>query len=202
MTGEWEYKLRQMEHGKFPAPRFHGGDRRGHERHRRAHEKFRGGRLQLARHRHHLADRRPADGRDSARLQIAGRRPHDLQSHERPQNRGRRKRANSSRKARLGPLDGFVSAKTGNRFPSKIKIVDDEKKPGRKKAELDFGNKVDVNTLDPFWTDPATGAELCEAPTNYVLREKERDGEWKETFKARAPHVPEARSRASGRSSS
>ncbi|MEO6870826.1 MAG: topoisomerase C-terminal repeat-containing protein, partial [Chthoniobacterales bacterium] len=85
-------------------------------------------------------------------------------------------------KGEIGPLDGFVSGKTGNRFPSKIKIVDDEKKPGQKKAELDFGNKVDVNALEPFWTDPATGAELCEAPTNYVLREKEA-GEWKETFK-------------------
>ena len=60
--------------------------------------------------------------------------------------------------------------------------MDDEKNPGRKKAELDFGNKVDVNTLFPFWTDPKTGAELCEAPTNYVLRERAGDG-WKETFK-------------------
>jgi DNA topoisomerase-3 len=82
----------------------------------------------------------------------------------------------------VGPLDGFVSGKTGNRFPSKIKIVDDEKNPGRKKAELDFGNKVDVNTLEPFWTDPATGAQMCEAPTNFVLREP-ADGGWKETFK-------------------
>ncbi len=85
-------------------------------------------------------------------------------------------------KGEIGPLDGFVSAKTGNRFPSKIKIVDDEKNPGRKKAELDFGNKVDVNALVPFWTDPKTGAELCEAPTNYVLRERDGDA-WKEAFK-------------------
>ena len=82
----------------------------------------------------------------------------------------------------IGPLDGFVSAKTGNRFPSKIKIVDDAKKPGQKKAELDFGAKVDVNTLEPFWTDPKTGAELCEGPTSYILREKV-DGVWTEAFK-------------------
>jgi hypothetical protein len=82
----------------------------------------------------------------------------------------------------IGPLDGFVSAKTGNRFPSKIKIVDDEKKPGQKKAELDFGAKVDVNALEPFWTDPKTKAELCEGPTSYILREK-IDGEWTESFK-------------------
>ena len=91
----------------------------------------------------------------------------------------------------IGPLDGFVSAKTGNRFPSKIKIVDDEKNPGAKKAELDFGNKVDLNELTPFWTDPKTGAELCEAPTSYVLREREGEG-WKEDFQSRPPDVPEA----------
>lgn len=81
----------------------------------------------------------------------------------------------------IGPLDGFVSARTGNRFPSKIKLVDDPKKPGQKKAELDFGNKVDLNELEPFWTDPKTGAELCEAPTSYILREKDGD-EWKQAF--------------------
>jgi DNA topoisomerase-3 len=82
----------------------------------------------------------------------------------------------------IGPLDGFVSSKTGNRFPSKIKIVKDEKNPGSKKGELDFGNKVDVDTLIPFWTDPKSGAELCEAPTSYVLRQREGEG-WKEIFK-------------------
>jgi len=81
----------------------------------------------------------------------------------------------------IGPLDGFVSARTGNRFPSKIKIVDDPKKPGQKKAELDFGNKVELSELTPFWTDPKTGAELCEGPTSYILREKDGD-EWKQAF--------------------
>ena len=60
--------------------------------------------------------------------------------------------------------------------------MEDKKNPVRKKAEFDFGNKVDVNTLVPFWTDPKTGAELCEAPTSYVLRERDGDG-WKEIFK-------------------
>ncbi len=81
----------------------------------------------------------------------------------------------------IGPLDGFVSARTGNRFSSKIKLVDDPKNPGHKKAELDFGNKVEVSELEPFWTDPKTGAELCEGPTNYILREKDGD-EWKQAF--------------------
>jgi len=82
----------------------------------------------------------------------------------------------------VGPLDGFVSARTGNRYPSKLKLVDDEKNPGKKKAELDFGNKVDVSELAPFWTDPKTKAELCEAPTSYILRERDGEG-LKELFK-------------------
>ena len=84
----------------------------------------------------------------------------------------------------VGPLDGFVSPRTGARFAAKLKIVPDEKKtdiPDRKKVTMDFGEKLDVADLVPFWTDSKTGAELCEAPTKYILRE--RDGEaWKQTF--------------------
>ncbi|MDR2862989.1 MAG: topoisomerase C-terminal repeat-containing protein, partial [Puniceicoccales bacterium] len=58
----------------------------------------------------------------------------------------------------------------------------DEKKPGCKKVELDFGNKVDVASLSPFWNDPDAKHELCEAPTNYILRQRSGDT-WKETFK-------------------
>jgi DNA topoisomerase-3 len=81
----------------------------------------------------------------------------------------------------IGPLDGFVSPRTGNRFPAKLRIVVDPKDEAKKRVELDFGNKVEVNELTPFWTDPKTGAELCEAPTNYILREREGDG-WKQAF--------------------
>ncbi|MFA5264815.1 MAG: DNA topoisomerase, partial [Opitutaceae bacterium] len=83
-------------------------------------------------------------------------------------------------KGEVGPLDGFVSVKTGNRFSAKLRIVLNEK-TGKKKVELDLGNKVDVNELTPFWTDPKSGAELCEAATNYVLRERGPEG-WKIAF--------------------
>ena len=46
---------------------------------------------------------------------------------------------------------------------------------------MDFGNKFDLNALEPVWKDPASGAELCEAPTSYVLRERQGD-EWKNVF--------------------
>lgn len=83
----------------------------------------------------------------------------------------------------VGPLDGFVSPRNGNRFAAKLRLVDDEKAKveGGKKVALDFGEKTELAELEPFWTDPKTGAELCEAPTKYVLREREGD-EWKQTF--------------------
>jgi DNA topoisomerase-3 len=84
----------------------------------------------------------------------------------------------------VGPLDGFVSPRTGNRFAAKLRIVDDEKAktPGGKKVAMDFGEKTDVAELEAFWTDPKTGAELCEAPTKYVLRQKHAEGTWEQTF--------------------
>ena len=84
----------------------------------------------------------------------------------------------------VGPLDGFVSPRTGNRFPAKLRLVPDEKsdEPGKKKVAMDFGEKTDLGELVPFWTDAKTGAELCEAPTKYILREKNAEGAWEQTF--------------------
>jgi DNA topoisomerase-3 len=181
MTGEWEFKLRQMEHGKFPRNAFMSEivdvtkgivDRT---------KKF---------EEHHTHAREtdiisPTDGKPLIET-LRGYKSHDGQLMIYKVMSGRKIEEDEVRQlvthGEIGPLDGFVSAKTGSRFPSKIKIVDDEKKPGAKKAELDFGNKVDVSELTPFWTDPKSGAELCEAPTSYVLRQREGDG-WKEVFK-------------------
>jgi DNA topoisomerase-3 len=80
----------------------------------------------------------------------------------------------------LGPFDNFVSEKTGNRFSAKVVLAKDEE-TGKWKASLDLGNKVELNTLSGFWNDPATGAELCEAPTSFILRERDGEG-WKQAF--------------------
>ncbi len=180
MTGEWEFKLREMEHGKFSRGEFmqeiEAATRRLVERTKNFEEDA------LAQETDILSptDQKPMietlrtyksqDGALVIYKVMSGRKMEESEVRE------------LASKGEIGPLDGFISAKTGNRFPSKVKIVDDEKNPGRKKAELDFGTKVDVGALVPFWTDSATGAELCEAPTNYVLREREGEG-WKETFK-------------------
>jgi DNA topoisomerase-3 len=81
----------------------------------------------------------------------------------------------------VGPLDGFISARTRCRFAATLTLVKDVEK-GKWKAEYDFGDKQDLATLEPFWTDPATGAELCESGNSYLLRERNGEG-WKQTFR-------------------
>jgi len=81
----------------------------------------------------------------------------------------------------LGPLDGFVSAKTRSRFSAALKLVQDAE-TGKWKTALDFGEDVDINTLSPIWVDEKSGAELCESGPNYIRREKEGDA-WKQTFR-------------------
>jgi DNA topoisomerase-3 len=180
MTGQWEYKLRQMEQGKFPRPQFMAEIievTQGIVERTKTFEENEGNSrvtdivsptddqpmLET------LRSYKSRDGILTVYKVMSGRKIEEPEVRQ------------LVAQGEIGPLDGFVSAKTGNRFPSKIKIVDDQKKPGQRKAELDFGSKVDVATLAPFWTDPATKAELCEAPTNYLLREREGDG-WKQTF--------------------
>jgi DNA topoisomerase-3 len=81
----------------------------------------------------------------------------------------------------VGPLDGFISAKTRSRFSALLKLVKDEEK-GKWQAQYDFGDKVDLGTVEPYWTDPKTGAQLCEVGSSHVLRERDGEG-WKQTFR-------------------
>ena len=181
MTGEWEYKLRQMEHGKFPRRAFMSEivevTKGIVERTKNFEDDDSNSRV--------TDIVSPTDGKPMVDT-LRGYKSQDGVLMIYKVMSGRKIEEEEVRElvtnGEIGPLDGFVSAKTGNRFPSKLKIVEDEKNPGRRKAEFDFGNKVDVNTLVPFWIDPKTGAELCEAPTSYVLRERDGDG-WKEIFK-------------------
>ncbi len=92
---------------------------------------------------------------------------------------------------KVGPLDGFISAKTRNRFNAVLKLahVEEEAKDGTKsmkwKTEFDFGDKADLGTLTPIWSNPETGADLCENGSNYILRERDpsAEGDWKQTFR-------------------
>src|SRR5262249_11754584 len=180
MTGEWEFKLRQMEHGKFPRRDFMSEIVEVTKRLVQRTKNFEENNYTRETDIISPTDQQPMlETLRTYKSQDGSLVIYKVMS-------GRKFEEDEIRtlvtQGEVGPLDGFVSAKTGKRFPSKVRLVDDEKNSGRKKAELDFGNKIDVGALTPFWTDPQSGAELCEAPTNYVLRERD-NSHWKETFK-------------------
>jgi DNA topoisomerase-3 len=180
MTGQWEYRLRQMEHGKY------------------ARDKFMAEIVEVTKG---IVDRTknfeedasssrqttivsPTDGKPMLET-LRGYKSQDGTLMVYKVMTGRKIEEEEVRHlvatGEIGPLDGFVSPRTGNRFPAKLRLIDDPKEEGKRKVELDFGNKFEVSELTPFWTDPKTKAELCEAPTSYVLREREGDT-WKNMF--------------------
>jgi DNA topoisomerase-3 len=180
MTGEWEFKLRQMEHNKFSRAQFM---EEVIEQTKGIIERVKGFEEDdsVAREtdipsptdgkplRETLRGYKSQDGEFMLYKVIGGRKMEepeirDLVLH-----------------GKIGPLDGFISAKTRSRFSAVLKLFKDEEK-GKWLAQYDFGDKQDLGTLEPFWRDPATGGELCEMGNSYVLRERNGDG-WKQTFR-------------------
>ncbi|HSY53660.1 MAG TPA: DNA topoisomerase, partial [Opitutaceae bacterium] len=180
MTGEWEYKLRQMEQGKFARDKFMAeivDVTKGIVNRTKNFEEDESN--------SRVTDIiSPTDGKPMLET-LRGYKSRDGVLTVYKVMTGRKLEETEVRQlviaGEIGPLDGFVSPRTGNRFPAKLRIVDNPKKEGQRKVELDFGNKFELAELTPFWTDPKTGAELCEAPTSYVLRERDGDA-WKQTF--------------------
>jgi DNA topoisomerase-3 len=180
MTGEWEHKLRMMEHGQFPRPKFMAEiidvtkgivDRTKNFEEDESNSRVTDiisptdGQPMIET----LRAYKSRDGVLAVYKVITGRKMEEPEIRELVTN------------GEIGPLDGFVSPRTGNRFPAKLKLAVDPKDEAKKRVEMDFGNKVDVATLEPFWKDAASGAELCEGPTSYILRERDGDG-WKQAF--------------------
>ena len=180
MTGEWEYKLHQIEHGKFSREKFMTeiiAETRGIiERVKGFEEDNSSARvtdiLSPTDHlplRETLRGYKSQDGEFMVYKIISNRKIEETEVRE------------LVTKGVVGPLDGFVSVKTRNRFAASLRLVKDAE-TGKWKASLDFGDKADLGALTPFWTDPKTGAELCEAGNNFILRERDGDG-WKQTFR-------------------
>jgi len=180
MTGEWEHQLRLMEHGKFSREKFMAEiveETKGIVARVKGFEED----DSIARETDILSptDEKPLretlrgyksqDGEFMIYKVIGGRKMEESEVRELVE------------KGVVGPLDGFISAKTRASFNATLKLVKDEK-TGKWKAEYDFGDKVDLGLVESFWTDPATGAELCEVGSSYVLRERE-NGEWKQVFR-------------------
>ena len=186
MTGEWEFHLREMEHGKFSREKFMAEivkETKGIvERVKGFEEDDSVARVTAIISptdgkplRETLRGYKSADGELMVYKIIGGRRMEEAEVKE------------LIDKRQVGPLDGFISNKTRNRFSAVLKLVlvEETKKEvtvKKWKTEFDFGDKADIATLTAFWTDPATKAELCENGGSYILREREGEG-WKQTFR-------------------
>src|SRR5205085_5916274 len=179
ITGEWEHRLREMTRGEFPREKFMAGiveETKGIVERVKNFEEDAAARTtdiisptDKKPLRETLRGYKSQDGELMIYKVIGGRRMEESEIRELVE------------KGELGPLDGFISAKTRASFAAKLKLGRDEK-TGKWRAEYDFGDNVDLGAVESFWTDPATGAELVEVGSNYVLREKE-NGEWKQSFR-------------------
>ncbi len=183
MTGEWEWHLREMEHGKYSREKFMAEiikETRGIVERVKGFEED----DSIAR----VTDiPSPTDGKP-LRETLRGYKSQDGEFMVYKIVGGRRIEEPEVRElvtaGKVGPLDGFVSHKTRSRFSAVLKLVKDAE-TGKWKTEFDFGDKADLATLTPFWTDPATGAELCESGSSFILRERDpaAEGGWKQTFR-------------------
>ncbi|MFI5337262.1 MAG: DNA topoisomerase 3 [Opitutales bacterium] len=189
MTGEWEWHLREMEHGKYSREKFMAEivkETKGIVERVKGFEEDDSvarvteipsptdGKPLLET----LRGYKSQDGELMVYKIIGGRRLEEAEVRELVTTR------------KLGPLDGFISAKTRNRFSAVLKLVHaEETKKGvtamKWKTEFDFGDKGDLSALVPFWTNPATGAELCENGSSFIIRERDAsiEGGWKQTFR-------------------
>ncbi|HKB56566.1 MAG TPA: DNA topoisomerase 3, partial [Lacunisphaera sp.] len=146
MTGEWEFHLREMEHGKFSRDKFMAEiikETKGIvERVKSFEEDDSVARVTDIKSptdgkplRETLRGYKSKDGEFMVYKVIGGRRMEEPEIKELVEKR------------QVGPLDGFISNKTRNRFSAVIKLVqvEDKKDPALKKwkTEFDFGDKAD-----------------------------------------------------------
>jgi DNA topoisomerase-3 len=178
MTGEWEFKLRQIEHGKFTRPEFMrevADQTRGIiERVKSFEEDDTAARV--------TDILSPTDGKPM-RETLRGYKSQDGELMIYKVIGGRRMEESEVRdlllKGQIGPLDGFRSAKSGRSYSAIIRYNAEEKK-----AEFVFdgqrdGNgaiKIDFTGLQPVATAPerfGAGAQVYETPQSYVVRRVE-----------------------------
>jgi DNA topoisomerase-3 len=187
MTGEWEFHLREMEHGRFPREKFMAEivkETRGIVERVKGFEED----DSVARQTEIIS---PTDGKPLLET-LRGYKSQDGELMVYKIVGGRRMEESEVKelveKRQVGPLDGFISNKTRSRFSAVLKLglVEEEKKGEvvkKWKTEFDFGDKADLGALTPIWTDPKTGAELCENGNSFIVRERKPDGTWEQTFR-------------------
>jgi DNA topoisomerase-3 len=175
MTGEWEFKLRQIEHGKFTRPEFMSEvahQTRGIVERVKAFEED----DTAARLTDILA---PTDGKPM-RETLRGYKSQDGEVMIYKVIGGRRMEESEVRdllsKGQIGPLDGFRSQKSGKAYSAILRYNAE-----KKKAEFVFDGqrdangavKIDFTGLQPVEPAPerfGAGAQIYETPQSYVVR--------------------------------
>jgi DNA topoisomerase-3 len=193
MTGEWEFHLREMEHNKYSREKFMAEivkETKGIVERVKGFEED----DSVARTTDIIS---PTDGKPMKET-LRGYKSQDGELMVYKIVGGRRMEEAEVKQLvetkQVGPLDGFISNKTRNRFSAvlKLEVVEETKKDKKTKENVttkkwktafDFGDKVDIGTLTPIWTDPKTGAEICESGSSFIVREKKPDGTWEQTFR-------------------
>jgi DNA topoisomerase-3 len=175
MTGEWEFKLREIEHGKFTRPEFMrevAAQTRGMVERIKAFEED----DSAAR----VTDiPSPTDGKP-LRETLRGYKSQDGEVMVYKVIGGRKMDESEIRdllaKGQIGPLDGFRSAKSGKAYSAVLRY-----NPEEKKIEFVFDGqrdatgavKIDFTGLEPVAPAPASfgaGAAVYETPQSYVVR--------------------------------
>jgi len=175
MTGEWEFKLRQIEHGKFTRPEFMkevANQTRGIvERVKSFEEDDSVARVTEIPSptdgkplRETLRGYKSQDGEFMVYKVIGGRKMQESEV------------AELIAKGQIGPLDGFRSAKSGKAYSAVLRYNPEEKKiefvfDGQRDAS--GAVKIDFTGLQPVAAAPATfgpGAAVYETPQSYVVR--------------------------------
>ncbi|HEY3757434.1 MAG TPA: DNA topoisomerase [Opitutaceae bacterium] len=177
MTGEWEFKLRQMEHGKFTRPKFMeevATQTRG------IIERVKG--FEEDETNSPLTDLISPTDQKPMREMLRGYKSQDGELTVYKVIGGRKMDIEEARKilveGQIGPLDGFRSAKTGKPYSAVLRYNTEEKKvefvfDGQRDAA---GNlKIDFTGLQPFAPAPAKygDAQMYETPQSYVVRKIE-----------------------------
>jgi len=168
LTGEWEFKLRKMEHGTLERSSFMneivGVTKTIVDRMKTYSPKEQGRELDW---------KSPTDGRPMVETHRAFE-SHDGKIRIYKVTASRRMSEEDARelleKGEIGPFDDCRSPKSGKNYSAVLRLEKDEEKDAFKVRIVLPNNEAEAGPLDVIWTNEKTGEELCAGAMEYVLR--------------------------------
>ncbi|BET68124.1 DNA topoisomerase III [Opitutales bacterium ASA1] len=182
LTGEWEFKLRKMEHGTLDRGAFMqeivGVTRTIVDRMKTFSAKDEGRELDW---------KSPTDGRPMVETHRAFE-SHDGKIRVYKNTAGRRMIEDEARalveQGEIGPFDDCRSPKTGKNYTCLLRLEKDEEKDVFKVRIVLPNNTENSGPLEVVWRNEKTGEELCTGAMEYVLRKPaEGDAEPERVFR-------------------